>query len=387
MRWVVVASVLVACGTPEIPEARSPVLTASTKRIASSDVTRSPWPSDEPSDDLATTCGVPDAALARVAAHLAEQRARGLGAPQSEAVVAAMRAFGEPHTRPRVLTASGKRTDGDATVREKLASLRKASTRCGLAIKETPHGGELLVAVAVDPLADLEPLPKRARTGQWLSLDARIYVPVRGAKVVVTGPRGAPKALPTSVDTDTGTARARFALDRPGAFTVQLVGDTERGPLPLLEARVFADVEPDEFEEVAPGEDASPGIDDAATLAAMLTELRASENLPPLARDERLDAIARAHATAMRESGETAHDVGDGDLETRLARADFGGARIIGENVVHAATVALAHRALHASPSHRANLLDARYTHVGIGTATADDGSVYACQVFVKKGR
>jgi uncharacterized protein YkwD len=382
------ASLLIACGNAESAPPRSSYSATVAKRPIPSDVTRSPWPTEDesPPSDLTSACGVPDAALARVAAHLADQRARGLGAPQPDAVVAAMRAFGEPHVRPRVLTASGKRTDGDAAVREKLGAMRKASTRCGIAVKETPHGGELLVAVAIEPLADLAPLPTRARTGQWLSLDAKLFVPITGAKLVVTGPRGAPRALPTSLDPVARTAKARFTLDRPGAFTVQLVGDTEKGPLPLLEARVFADVEPEETEEATPGEEAEAGADDASTMTSMIAILRASEGAPPLARDKRLDTIARAHAEHMRERADTAHDLGDGDLEARLGEAGLA-ARAAGENVAHAATITLAHRALHASPSHRANLLDANYTHLGVGTATADDGTIYVCQIFAKQPR
>jgi hypothetical protein len=381
-------SLLVACGNADSAPPRSPHSATIVKRTVAAEVTRSPWPAEEEDpSDLASTCGVPDAALARVAAHLAAQRARGLGTPGPDAVVAAMRAFGEPHVRPRVLTASGKRTEGDAAVRERLAALRRASTRCGIAVKEIPHGGEVLVAVAIDPLADLAPLPTRARTGQWLALDARVHVPIASAKLVITGPRGAPRTLPTSVDAAAGTARARFTLDRPGAFTVQLVGDTDRGPQPLLEARIFADVDPDDdADETAPGENAPPAVDDASTLFAMVGALRAGENVPPLLRDERLDTIARAHALRMKERGETAHDVGEGDLEARFAEAGVG-ARAAGENVAHAVSVSLVHRALHASPSHRANLLSAEYTHMGIGTVTAEDGTVYACQVFAKHPR
>ncbi|GAH82864.1 unnamed protein product, partial [marine sediment metagenome] len=44
-------------------------------------------------------------------------------------------------------------------------------------------------------------------------------------------------------------------------------------------------------------------------------------------------------------------------------------------------------RALHASPSHRINLLRADYTHMGVGVARASDGSVYVCETFAAKER
>jgi hypothetical protein len=42
-----------------------------------------------------------------------------------------------------------------------------------------------------------------------------------------------------------------------------------------------------------------------------------------------------------------------------------------------------AHRALWASPSHRSNLLDARFTAIGVGVARDEqDGSSWICETF-----
>src|SRR6185436_12449149 len=114
-------------------------------------------------------------------------------------------------------------------------------------------------------------------------------------------------------------------------------------------------------------------------LARMISSLRSSEGLAPLSRDEKLDALAQAHAERMRDGHAVAHDMGDGDLRARFEAEGTLDARAVGENVAHAPSVALAHRALHASPSHRINLLRVDYTHMGIGIAKAPDGSVYVC--------
>lgn len=249
-----------------------------------------------------------------------------------------------------------------------------------------PHGGEMLLALRVDAMADLSPLPMRARTGEWLAFEARLHVPARSAQLVVLGPRGLPRTVPTSLDGATGVARARFALDRPGSFTVQLVGDLEDGPRPLLEARVFADVTPSTPGDELPAPGEGEG-DDAAALAGMIASLRTLEGSPALTRDETLDALARGHAERMRARRVVAHDLGDGDFRDRFEAGSTLDAQSVGENVAHAPTVALAHRALHASPSHRINLLRADYTHIGIGVARADDGSVYVCETFAASVR
>lgn len=354
-------------------------------------VTRSPWPVDPDPDAravaLAATCGAHDGALARVARELVAIRARGLGAPDSETVVAKLRAAGQPHVRPRVVFASGHAPIDDTKIRVELGARSthgKGLARCGVAIAPSPHGGELLVALRVEALADLAPLPTRARTGEWLSFEARLHVAARSAKLVVLGPRGAPRTVPTSLDPATGMSRARFALDQPGAFTVQLVGDLAEGPRPLLEARVFADVPPAPpgEEPPAPGEEEGT---DAVALARMVAALRALEGSPALARDEKLDGLARAHAERMRDRHSVAHDLGDGDFRDRFEADGTLDARAVGENVAHAPTVALAHRALHASPSHRINLLRVDYTHLGVGIATAADGTVYVCETFAAR--
>ena len=371
---------------------------ASAKADASADApgwvtaTRSPWAvSHEEGRDareiaLAALCGTEDAALTRVARELVASRARGLGTPDADAIVAKLRVAGQPHVRPRLIVASGRAPIDDTKLRPELASRASGAhgpARCGVAIAPTPHGGEVLVALRVEALADLSPLPTRARTGEWLTFEARLHVGARSAKLIVLGPRGAPRTVPTTLDASQHV-RARFVLDQAGAFTVQLVGDLAEGPRPLLEARVFADVVPTApgEEPAAPGEAAGGTSDDAGALARMIAALRAFEGLAPLVRDDKLEGLARAHAERMRDGRAVAHDLGDGDFRARFEAEGSLDARAVGENVAHAPTVALAHRALHASPSHRINLLRADYTHIGVATARAADGSVYVCETF-----
>ena len=364
-----------------------------------SPITQSPWVADADRDpreaSLSSACGTDDGALTRVAHELVELRARGLGAPDSEAIVAKLRAAGEPYVRPRVIVATGQAPIDDAKLRSELGRRTRAGTpvRCGVAIARTPHGGEVIVALRVDALADLAPLPTRARTGEWLSFEARLHVGARSAKLVVLGPHGAPRSVPTSLDAATGVARARFALDTPGPFTVQLVADVAEGPRPLLEARIFADVVPTPPGEdpAAPGENAAPAstdpAGDAPALARMVAALRAFEGSPALAHDDKLDALAKAHAERMRDGHSVAHDLGDGDFRDRFEAEGTLDAHAVGENVAHAPTLALAHRALHASPSHRMNLLRADYTYMGVGVSRAPDGSVYVCETFAATSR
>ncbi|HKO49091.1 MAG TPA: CAP domain-containing protein, partial [Polyangiaceae bacterium] len=241
-----------------------------------------------------------------------------------------------------------------------------------------------VAAVAADVLADLEPLPTRARVGQWIEVRATLRVPATEAKLVVLGPRGAPRPVPTSFDD--GRVRARFNADLPGPWLVQLLASVDGGPRPLLEALVFAGVEPPSTAAIskAPGEDAlnaaSAKADPRAALYTLVNAARESERRAPLTRDPRLEALATEHAEAMRRAHRTAHETGDGDLNRRLERAGL--ELSAGENVAHAGSAASAQRALWASPSHRGNLLFNGFDVVGIGVASDADGSLWVCQIF-----
>ena len=336
--------------------------------------------------DLLAHCGVGEEGLRAVAKRLVARKIHDLPYLDLDGLSFAQRSVGEPHVWPRAWVVSGRALD-HATTLKKMDSWRASfrdlgERRCGVATGYAPDGTEVVAAVALDALADMAPLAVRARTGAWLALEARVNVPATGARVVVLGPGGEPRNVPTSFEA--GRVRAKFAPDRPGMFTVQVVAEVATGPRPVLEAQLFADVEPPTTMPnlAAPGEDAATGVSDGATaLTRMVLALRADQHLAPMARDARLDALALAHARRMREAHTVGHDVGDGDPAERLQKAGIG-ARQAGENVAHAPSVQLAHRALFASPSHRANLLRSDFASLGVAVVDDPDGSVWVVEVL-----
>jgi len=247
------------------------------------------------------------------------------------------------------------------------------------------HRGVAVAVVTVDALADLRrDIPRDVRQGTWITLDASMRVPATSAKVVVLGPRGLPRTVPTSFDAETGQIVARFNADTPGAWMVQALAGLDVGPWPVLEARVYVGMgkRRDLRAIEAPGERlAASEPDDARALHAMLDAARATQRLPPLDRDAGLDRVAAAHVQEMMAAGELGHDVGDGTPPVRLEQAGIV-ARDAGENVARALSAALAHRALWWSPSHRANMLHERYSRVGIAAQRDAAGLLWVTQVF-----
>jgi hypothetical protein len=268
-------------------------------------------------------------------------------------------------------------------LRRYLGALPEAGVRrCGVGRSKSAAGEETVAVVVVSAVADLSPVPTTARAGQWMRFDAYMLVPADSAKLVVLGPDGAPRNVPTTLHGD--RVEAAFAVERPGPFAVQLLADAERGPRPVLEANVFVDVEPppEWVSWPAPGEsERAPELDDRGALRAMVNAARATEQLPALVANDALDRTAAEQARAMLEAGVLAHDTGDGGPAERLRRL---GATVLraGENVAHEASLARAHRALWWSPSHRGNLLDPRFGQLGIGVDRDADGSLWVCELF-----
>jgi uncharacterized protein YkwD len=337
--------------------------------------------------DFLAQCRLGDAALARVAERLARRQSSGSSPLDVSELSFALRAEGSPYVWPRSWTLEGGDLESPATVARMRSWLESfddgGERRCGVALAETAERN-VLAAVAVDALADLDPMPVRVRSGAWVTFSATMLVPTTAAKVIVLGPNGGPRAVPTALEGQ--RVRARFRADRTGTFLVQLLANVEGGPRPVLEASIYADVKTPTsfFGDAAPGEPAQPppnGADPSETLLSMVNLARESEGSPALSREAALDAIAQRHAEAMRLAKRIAHDAGDGLPPARIEAA---GVSVLaaGENVAHALDLTRAHRALWASPSHRENLLQPRFDRIGIGVAPDPDGSVWVCEVF-----
>jgi uncharacterized protein YkwD len=349
------------------------------------------WGNDEPW--RLPECVAYERPLSRVAAAIAAARARG-GAAEMKEVVALLRVHGSPHVWPRVWMLEARALAREELVAEWSSWLatepRLGQLRCGIARVDVDPHDSIVVAVAVDALADLAPLPRVVRVGQWLSLDALLITPARAGQLLLLGPDQSPRRVPSQLDA--AAFHAAFSLDRPGFWRLQVLLDVGHGPQPALEAWLFADTEPDLSAalEAAPGELAEPA--ENASVAELREALwrridggRRAQGLGSLRRDARLDDVAQAHAVAMVHSGRTAHDVGDGMPIDRLARAGIG-ARRVGENVARARSLERAHRALWDSPSHRGNLLDPEFDAVGIGVARAGVGEILVCELFADFG-
>jgi len=239
-----------------------------------------------------------------------------------------------------------------------------------------------LSIVTADALADLQPLPVRVEPGAKLRFVAKLLIPATHAELVVLGPAGPPRAVPVSLAGD--QLEAGFFLDTPGVHQIQLMVDHAGGPSAAVEAwvGVGSSLPTTVDAAAAPGENVrgNPAEPERAVFD-MLNAARHSEGLAALEPDPTLDLLARDHAAAMRSRGRLEHDLGDGNPIWRL-QASGVQATAAGENLARAPTLARAHRAIWASPSHRANLLDPHFDRVGIGVERGANGEWWVCELL-----
>ncbi len=127
-------------------------------------------------------------------------------------------------------------------------------------------------------------------------------------------------------------------------------------------------VDPAGFGEGVPKTEASPTVlVMERDMFERLNRDRAAGGLPPLAYDDDLAAIGRAHSDDMRGHHFFAHESPTtGTLENRLDRAGY--VAVVGrENLAEANDVPTAQAGLMKSPGHHANIMSSDVTRIGIG--------------------
>ena len=296
--------------------------------------------------DVGLDCSL-ETPLSRAAAELL---ARG-EPPSAEALTRAVRASGSDVVGPHALFTTTDDAPRQRAWLRDIAQRADAPTVCGHAAGE--HGVLLVAAPRGGSLEPLTASSTRVR-GTLAPGFSRPEVVASDAHDELVRVRVDPVELARGIPISE-------ALLRPAR--VQLIAHGPAGPRPVAE-RVLPAVDTpspdDDFRpiETAPG---TPIVD-------QLDALRATDGTKQLVPNRLVDDIARAHAANVCTTGRVAHTLDARDPETRFETAGLR-ARLVGEAVARAGSADAAFRAMQQSPSHRMTLLDARFTHVGIGHA------------------
>jgi len=109
----------------------------------------------------------------------------------------------------------------------------------------------------------------------------------------------------------------------------------------------------------------------------MINEERTRRMCAPLKRLAELDAIAREHAEAMASQTKLFHS-SPTEFNEKFSRRF----RRLGENVKSGDNIKQIHTTMMTTVADRNNILDRRFTHMGMATARGADGKLYLCQIF-----
>ena len=110
---------------------------------------------------------------------------------------------------------------------------------------------------------------------------------------------------------------------------------------------------------------------------ALVNDARTAKGLAALASDAELVSVARRWSGRMAADNRVAHN-------PNLAREVTQNWEKLAENVGSGPTVDEIHEAFMNSSSHRVNILDGSFTHIGVGVATSPDGRLWVTQVFMR---
>jgi hypothetical protein len=110
----------------------------------------------------------------------------------------------------------------------------------------------------------------------------------------------------------------------------------------------------------------------------MVNTERIKKRVPPLTRYRELDRVARDHARSMADEKMVRHMAGKDNSSDRQPLF----CPRWGVNIARGNNVGEIHKLMMANLAERNNVLDKRFTTLGMGTARADDGMIYLCQIF-----
>jgi len=119
-----------------------------------------------------------------------------------------------------------------------------------------------------------------------------------------------------------------------------------------------------------------------------INEERANAGLSPLAIDVRLVGLARERSSDMMTSGYFSHTTPEGKmvfdfLDARGIYSLYAGENLARTNVESSQAVEVVVSAFMNSGTHRKNILNPHYTHLGIGEAITLEGVKYFTLVFI----
>lgn len=273
---------------------------------------------------------------------------------------------------------------------EILADGDTARVGVGAAARMPDGSGAVVFALQASGVTT-SPIPRSLPARGAFALDAAIDPRYRDPELLVTHHDGSVERIdlrPGRAGNVTAQVQCGATLGRQ---QVEIAARDAQGSKVLANFPVWCGEQPPASITVDPSLDDLPASDPLEAerrVLALVNRDRGAAGLPPLAWDERVANVARAHSQDMRATKIVAHiSTTTGSAADRVRAAKVKTAVVL-ENVARAYGVGEAHQGLMNSPGHRANVLSTAATHIGIGITFGDDVAgrreIFVTQVFTR---
>jgi uncharacterized protein YkwD len=267
-----------------------------------------------------------------------------------------------------------------------------ATARVGIgAAKRTPDGVGAVVFALQGSGVKTQPIPRSLPAGGSFSLEASVDPRYRDPEVYVTRHGGSVERIELRPGKSGGLTAQVSCGAAVGKQQIEIAASDEQGSTVLANFPVWCGAEPPTSLTVEPSLDDAPVADPLEAerrVLALVNRDRQAAGLPPFAWDERVADVARGHSQEMRKTKIVAHispTTGSAADRVRVAKIKTA---VVLENVARAYGLGEAHQGLMNSPGHRANLMSAAATHIGIGIVFGDEVSgrreIFVTQVFTR---
>ena len=330
----------------------------------------------------------PDAALATTAQAVAERAARD---PQHRSPsVRVIQAFawgaGLIDPLPAVIVS---RVTGDPPLTDLTHSVAEMTHETpfnlvGIGHAPVGDGSQIVViALAERQLTLSAPLPRRVSSGTRVHLIGRVNDGLHNPEVAITHPDGHIEHFPLGDGPD---FESQFPVPARGTYQIEVIGDSAGGSTVLANFPVYVDTDPPATTEDVQSSRVEDVATVEATLLQLLNEARHAAGRAPLTLMPALSVIARSHSDDMAQNHFVAHNSPrTGTPSDRLHHGNLQSGTVL-ENLGRGYSAREIHEGLMASPGHRANLLNERVTHVGIGAALEPGatGGVVVTEDFIE---
>ncbi|MBI3178645.1 MAG: CAP domain-containing protein [Deltaproteobacteria bacterium] len=274
-----------------------------------------------------------------------------------------------------------------AHVAERLGRLMQGEGYTRAAIGTARRQGKTAVVVALQSShIETQPIPRTARTGATVPIRGRVLAPFAQPEVLVARADGTVETIKTRVNKDGSFASSIVCGPPAGEIRLEVSAVAENGASVLANFPIWCGVKPPRELRLAGAR--RDGVDPEmieSQLIQLINTARRRAGLPELALDRETAAVARRYSEEMARTDQVAHVSSEsGAADDRLRRA---GVRrgLVQENLARASSAEEAHDGLMNSPGHRANILSAQATHVGVGVAYAkDSGDLLVTELFTR---